>query len=373
MDFLDAVLAIDPSSSRLFAVEPPNTPPAACFRIEYLAEGNANVIFAVTGAPGDKLLRVPKVSSGRWTQPDAECVREFKSEDLLNQETVFIPTSVYELLDGYLNQCQTTRLGRTRLYDGSLPSDTAVPGLVIKDMRPNNSLDQVAFHFKPKWLAQTPSAPKSSKRCRTCALQASQGSAKTTSHCPLALCSGQIDYVREQISAILEARSPRDAVHLYKEHVTHFFCKEHGYQMLQKLRDLQVTNDPHGVLSYEKNQKISLETQQMEHVAMRKLSKAMTFRDCTVYVRISNPDAVPLKTIDGQLNWTGLRFETRMGDFDRKLPVDLIKSCVHPNPVDVKLNEWLRKERQLISGGYYEGTEALKDGEQRHTSCYLWR
>jgi inositol-pentakisphosphate 2-kinase len=373
MDFLDAVLAIDPSSSRLCVVEAPNTPPAACFRIKYLSEGNANVIFAVTGTVhGDKLLRVPKVSCGRWTQPDPECVREFKSEDLLNQETVFVPTSMYELLDVYLNQRQTKRLGRTRLYDGSLPSVAAVPGLFVKDMRASNSSGQAAFHFKPKWLTQSPSAPKSSKRCRTCALQASQGSAKTTSHCPLALCSNQIDSVREQISNILDARFSRHAVHLYKEHLTHFFCKELGYHTLQKLGDLQATNDPHGVLSYEKNQKISLETQQMEYVAMRKLSKAMTFRDCTIYVRISNPDALPLKTIDGQLNWTGLRFKTRIGDLDRKLPVDLIESCVHPNPANVKLNEWLRKERELISGGYYEGTEELKDGEQRHTGCYLW-
>lgn len=390
MDGVEVVFTTD-STCRPKIVAAPgreaNLPrPAARCRIQYLTEGSANVIFALsvdesakpaTGADADlanllkhKLLRIPKAAGGLWTQPDSECLEEFKSEELVNQEAVIIDIPMYGVLDDYLSQpsIQTERRGRTdRVWDGTLPMSTPVLGILLIDMTPKYHLGEVTLQFKPKWLVQSLDAPSGAKRCRTCALQASQGSTKTTYHCPINLVAGAPEAVFEQISAIIKARQPScNKLPYFTPHLTHYFCRGMGREMLDKLKNLQETNAPKDILAFAQDSQLSLEIQQSQRVALRKLSKAMTFRDCTIYVLVSHSNKKPWDTLDGQPSPESFTYEIRIGDLDQKLQSNL------PDHVNVKLNQWLKKELQLQNGDYYIGTEHLKDGEKRHSSCYYW-
>jgi len=61
------------------------------------------------------------------------------------------------------------------------------------------SQQSALFHFKPKWLAQSPTAPVNARRCRTCALAARRETDVARLLCPLALYSGDPDLIRQQI------------------------------------------------------------------------------------------------------------------------------------------------------------------------------
>lgn len=71
---------------------------------------------------------------------------------------------------------------------------------------------------------------------------------------------------------------------------------------------------------------------------------AMTLRDVTVYLRFPKSESFNPE------NW-----EARLGDLD-------IKSAD-------KSSVWRAKEKELINGGWYEGTEKLEDSQP--VTCYL--
>lgn len=92
--------------------------------------------------------------------------------------------------------------------------------------------------------------------------------------------------------------------------------------LLGRLRELQVEFDKVGVLN------VSGEGEEVQEVC-----KAMTLRDCTLYVR---------KTSVGD-GGGGSVIEARLGDLDLKLPT--------------RLEHWRSIERGLIEGGWYLNEE----------------
>ncbi|KAL8669903.1 MAG: hypothetical protein Q9224_007708, partial [Gallowayella concinna] len=61
-------------------------------------------------------------------------------------------------------------------------SESETHGILITDMRSDTT--HASIEFKPKWLAQSPTAPAGSKRCRTCALRAMRDNVKHDSNTP---------------------------------------------------------------------------------------------------------------------------------------------------------------------------------------------
>jgi len=346
-------------------------------RLQYIAEGNANVIFSVavdseneTSSEAsffeNKLLRVPKFPSGSTRTLSVQSAQDFKINETVNQELVIIEQILLRHLHEHINHTNNRpmRGGRSgSIWDPSLHPEAFINGILVTDMRPKNSEGQVTLRFKPKWLTQSPNAPSKSRRCRTCALQASQGSNKTTHHCPLALATGKREYVLQQLSAIIDAQvsTLSDALIFYREHFAQYFCDGTGHAMIRRLKSLQEQLDPFGILKCVEQS--TMNSHSFRQADISALAKAMTFRDCSIYVRIT-----PLKSLHELTGTNDVRYEVRLGDLDEKLPenIDDVKA------VHSKLNKWATAERKLIEEGYYFGTEKLESGQERHKNCFLW-
>ncbi|KAE9367959.1 hypothetical protein N431DRAFT_349172 [Stipitochalara longipes BDJ] len=208
-------------------------------------------------------------------------------------------------------------------------------GLLITDM---TSPDETLIEFKPKWLAQSPSAPKNAVRCRQCARFARSNAELSRkneplqkSWCPLELA------VRDgrRLAEIIFSAEEFDKMY------PRFSAWLSSNTLLPRLRQMQMTLDPIGVLKNDKNDD--------------KFRAAMTLRDCTVFVRFHpnvnyEPDAhlVP--------NGAGDRgIEARLGDLDLKSPD--------------KSQYWKDTENSLIDEGWYTGTE--KDENRQPLTCQL--
>lgn len=160
-------------------------------------------------------------------------------------------------------------------------------GALITDMTSgtNNDVDYVSVEFKPKWLAQSPSAPSKSRRCRTCALRTmrygSKNSTEQSGHgsfCPLNLVSNDEDAVAKAVSGILgknfdangTAKSIRERTSLR----TRLFHLLFEHPLLQLLKDLQMQMDPNGVFEADLHGQDFL--------------TAMTLRDCTLFLKVGH-------------------------------------------------------------------------------------
>lgn len=169
------------------------------------------------------------------------------------------------------------------------------------------------FEFKPKWLAQSPSAPSTATRCRTCAREAQkQHKSKFKSKKPPPPCSLTLLSPTSPPTPLLHrlaGTTPLPAPAALR--LAHWLQTN---TLLPRLRDLQVEFDPVGPLAAHEE-------------GMERLQLAMTLRDCSCFVRIP---------ADGD------EVEARLGDLDRKNG-------------EGKLGYWRETERGLVEGGWYGG------------------
>lgn len=300
----------------------------AC-KIKYLNEGGANFIFSILQAGTElpkslrgKLLRLRKNLS--HVQTTTEQVKSFDH----NFRPLFPPDCLVQpelvrLNDGMadaLNRALDTLNRPSRRYQDCLPQDEHY-GLLVTDMVPEPG--KAMLEMKPKWLLQSPNAPSNAKRCRTCALRAqraAQGKRTATDDqesCPLDLVSERIE--DRQRAATKATRDPALAD----------FLVEGAQPLFAILRDQQRFLDPRGVLRVAGADGIY------------DLCRAMTLRDCTLFVRGS---------ADG--------IEARLGDLDFKQPE--------------KLARWKDVERKLIDDGWYLNDES-KSVWCEETICRLSR
>ncbi|PVH74999.1 hypothetical protein DL98DRAFT_428347 [Cadophora sp. DSE1049] len=240
------------------------------------------------------------------------------------------PTSKVSKSTAEDEESKTRSLKRHGVYLANDPH-----GLLVTDMSGPGVLQ-----FKPKWLAQSPSAPKGARRCRQCALvarkaflsssqQAQPQKAKsdvesTSSFCPLNLLSTDPNIVRRVAESILgpDLGAEKEMV----DRFTNWLIKT---SLLKRLRDVQLAMDKHGVLATE--------------TASEELRVAMTVRDCSVFVRMLNGEG------EGEV-------EARIGDLDVKSPE--------------KLAYWKETERMLVEEGWYTGRV---EGERAGNTCSLGR
>jgi len=191
-------------------------------------------------------------------------------------------------------------------------------GLLVTDMTSRGAPETV-IEFKPKWLLQSPSAPKDSKRCRQCARSSRENAKRSRSgeelltyFCPLDL-SSKDNNAQINVSRFLLSPTKPSAYTLQR--MVHWLKTN---TLLQRLRNYQNIFDHVGPLNADVEDKDFL--------------RAMTLRDCSLYLRIPSEK-------DTQI-------EARIGDLDLKSKE--------------KKQYWHDTEKQLIDEGWYQGLEDPK-------------
>ena len=343
----------------------------AFVNLQFFKEGGSNMIFSIHMDPAyqecteqlkfyleGRLLRLPK--KGRESKTLEKHVASILGNNyVIKHEACIVDSGIISQLNTCLEQlkCCTPKLRRYEEISVSCDYSQG-PYWLVTDMRAREDKGQVMVHFKPKWLAQSLSAPNTARRCRTCALQASQRAGRTTTHCPLSLVSGEKRFVNKEILAILETEQQVGAgvTKDIEGAITQFFYRDGvGFDILQKLRVLQEENDPDGIIKFIERY---YNSDKRSYTKLEAISRAMTMRDCSLYIL--------LRPREGD----GYDIEARLGDLDVKVPEP--GSHLVEERTEEKLQKWAAAEQRLIDGGWYTGTEELQPGEERHRSCILW-
>ncbi|KAI5362032.1 Putative inositol-pentakisphosphate 2-kinase [Septoria linicola] len=307
-------VALEPPS--LYSSQPSTTGNTArkC-KLVYLNEGGANFVFRILAEENDelprplrrKLLRIPKnlshvVSAEEQLQAlDTNFTQLFPADNLIHHELIKLDAGVPQAL----NRMLVSLIRPNHRLDDLLPSQ-AMSGMLVTDMTPD--VGEVLLQLKPKWLAQSLNAPSEARRCRTCAVRAHRASERIRTvtdaqeSCPLELVSSDVAQRQNAVHAVTTDVLIRE------------YLLIHAQPLLQQLRVCQLEFDRHGVLRTSGTD------------AVFSLCKAMTLRDCTLFVKRS-----------------GNSVEGRLGDLDLK----------HPE----KFPRWKKVEANLIAGGWYTNTE----------------
>ena len=167
---------------------------------------------------------------------------------------------------------------------------------LVTDMSGSGDPHVVTLEFKPKWLAQAPSAPKNARRCRMCALTLKRRHAKTNKKgsssdapfppdeglfCPLRLLTLHADDYLAVAKIIVRDVTNSSATHQQSPYLPLRVAKWIAETpLLRKLRDLQVEFDPKGVLKAGAVEGTEVEKE--------RLVVAMTLRDCSVFLKVCN-------------------------------------------------------------------------------------
>lgn len=191
------------------------------------------------------------------------------------------------------------------------------------------------LEFKPKWLHQSPAAPKGSKRCRTCAKRARENAldgkhSVMGAFCPLDLVSMDYEVLLRPAKALLKIENPQLPEEIKK---LHDFCDWVRGSVIHRLAASQAALDPKGVFDADPGD--------------NKFLTAMSLRDCSLFLRIHDPVS------PGETN---CRYEARLGDLDVKLAI--------------KAPYWRSVELPLIEEGWYMGTEAEELRQPLDCSLY---
>ncbi|KAK6429218.1 Inositol-pentakisphosphate 2-kinase [Oleoguttula sp. CCFEE 5521] len=299
-------------------------------QLTYLSEGGANFVFRIIAqGPGNdnplngKLFRLRKdlshVQSAKAQLEafDANFRPLFPAHHVVQQELIVLGPGLAEALNAFVKTVSRP----THRLDDVLPLDQT-HGLLVTDMTPSTSED-VLLQLKPKWLAQSPSAPADAKRCRTCALRAQRGAERIHTAtdrqetCPLRLVSNVEHHGTEVATSLTDDKT-----------IANFLIGD-GRQLLVTLRSHQEMLDPLGALAVD------------DEDAIRNVCRAMTLRDCTLFIKSSS----------GQI-------EARLGDLDLKLAE--------------KLSYWKEVEGKLREEGWYKNGES-EEVWAEETICVLSR
>ena len=312
--------------------------------------------------PQGLLLRVAKVRSlgdplkyDYWRQNKffQSTIRSILGEYAVHQEPVNLRKSgIVKGLNAFLHSIDQSRKDK---FKGTFVGETDF-GFLVEDMRPQGKHSKrrlciyreasqtltavdpecLLIEFKPKWLSQSPSAPKNAIRCRQCAIELQRfitdpSSGRTPAEdrpCPLALARDAPKQVSSpyRIAPDLAKRDPQGCLRKALQNTA-------NHKTIQRLRSLQEFYDPFGPLEASPSDP--------------NFSIAMTLRDCTCFVQLRRSGG------DGPV-------KLRLGDFDRKIPED-------------KVAQWRRAEADLISGGFYSADRILCNQTYYHvpTLCAL--
>ena len=285
--------------------------------LEYLAEGAANVVYKIVVPPPspsiaadfnfeaggssydtstqlevpafrldplleDKLVRLRKNLPS--TTPVIESQRHFESiivplfegqskKNSLVEQTVFRPSqSLIRDCNAKLRKIEADG-SRSRKRYGTYLAEDEDYGVLVTDMTSGTDGYYACVEFKPKWLAQSPTAPVGSRRCRNCALRAMKsatGEPSKSDFCPLSLVSGDKAKVATAVNIITSIPKYADNVTEPARAASADFL--YNSPLLRLLRKLQLEKDPLGVLHAD--------------LQNHNFLTAMTLRDCTLFLKV---------------------------------------------------------------------------------------
>lgn len=275
----------------------------------YLAEGGANVIYRFAVAPtrspllvkrdrdpkraptpvaidldhhpglpahlSGKLLRLRKETAADLSYTEIvhnfnTIVRPlFQPEELVDQTLIRLPEGLVQRCNDQLRVAERNGARPKKRLGGYLcPSEPF--GLLITDMTTANNPTATLAELKPKWLTQSPSAPPTAHRCRTCALREmknhdaeSLGLKPQRSFCPL-------DLVSERFENVLRAATLIRGYHDRARLARILFRNP----TLQNLQSRQKSCNKVGLYG--------------PPALSQKASLDMTLRDCTMFIKVSN-------------------------------------------------------------------------------------
>jgi inositol-pentakisphosphate 2-kinase len=214
-------------------------------------------------------------------------------------------------------------------------------GILLPDMSPTAG-SSITLEVKPKWLAQSPTAPPDAVRCRTCALQVAKPKDSDKYICPLRLLNGSWDHiypwilarVTEQVAEHASKTSTPDVkvTNEIASHVTTYLFKGDGKALLQHLSFLQKNLDPNGILCRSR-----MEPKETKAIFSRNLRLAMTLRDCSLYIRVGyTSSGVDPSTIDCKLGDLDFKSADKMDDWEDK-ENGLLKATAYTRKIDEDL------------------------------------
>ena len=302
--------------------------------LAYLAEGAANVVYRIvppppspgtlsasdslsescgpsTPPPSDlppltteplyenKLLRLRKALPNLTSVFAAQVSFEkqiaplLPSECVVEQTRVKLARGLISARNAELRRMESQGTRSPKRHGAYLADDEY--GSLVTDMSSAGNPNALALEFKPKWLAQSPSAPKNARRCRTCALQSKRLNLKgkdvnaqralhphaSSSFCPLRLTTS-----RSQDHVAVAGQITRGGKDRPEACAQEANAKLIGWvretPLIRKLRNLQIELDEKGVLL------LPAEKRRTE-AENEKLAVAMTLRDCTLFLKACVP------------------------------------------------------------------------------------
>lgn len=280
----------------------------------------------------------------------------FGQDQLVEQTRVAISPSFIRSCNDVLEVLESDQQRHEKRIGWRLAYDHV--GLLMTSMASTpNTLRRI--EFKPKWLAQSPTAPIASIRCRTCALSAFRS--KKRQVCPLRLT--RLDTVPPVSTSnftpppwVETSPGSRESTEV-SQALNLFFIEGKGHAILSRLKEDQLVLDPKGVSELCE----STPTQDKGHGPAQPrasttkediagLSMAMTLRDCTFFVNVSRDNKGQI-IIDG-----------RLADLDPKSGDDA-----------KRLGKWYWDEMDLVEQGWYTGTGLGAEREGREEECLLWK
>ena len=290
-------------------------------KLEYLAEGAANVVYRIrppdidsdpstaadlqfnnydydsdTPLPTEipplqldprldgKLVRLRKNLPHALPVEDSQRHFETIIQPLLSKENL-IESELLKLSPSLLEDCNSTlrKMEKSDLRPakrcGVYLTENPRYGCLITDMTWLVDDTIISLEFKPKWLAQSPTAPPGSKRCRSCALKAmkkagspSQPETLNAGSCPLNLMTADKAKIKLFVDYVMESNSKRPGQDVQRRLIDFLYQNP----LLKRLKRLQLDLDPHGVFKAD--------------LLSSDFLAAMTLRDCSLFLRVSHHD-----------------------------------------------------------------------------------
>ncbi|OAP54725.1 hypothetical protein AYL99_11173 [Fonsecaea erecta] len=330
----------------------PSSLVTATLQLHYLAEGAANIIYSVSVLSPPSLQHHSHCCVMRlrkdlpFTTPAGQVVSDFQSriaplftkkhKSLLMEQALykFTPEMVSEAnaelrqmdtvdesavsAQGDVNARKIRPRHRRHVY---LPSyDNEQHGILMQNLQ-GPGIDWLV-EFKPKWLVQSPSAPRDARNCRTCALNAKRRKAGAhqgrgdSGFCPLDLLADQDAVLERTLANIWPLEDGVDT-----------FVAAFRAQVQPALRHLQSLQEEHG----------SVGLDDYLNPDGKDFGVAMALRDCSVFLalkRRTDPVAGDVDIVD-----------VKLADLDLK------------TTEGGKVQKWAATEQELLEGGWYQNLD----------------
>lgn len=254
----------------------------------------------------------------------------FEPHELVQQRLVKLPSdpAFFRRLNEQLRKLDETGSRRAD-FVGHAVSPDAATGMLVEDMRVaagggSSTTRMVTHEIKPKWLVQSPRAPRGATQCRNCAREVwrnMQGGTANPVFCPLNLVKAADFPADVQVAGSVAAdlrRCYEGMSEVEARNLTNWLRSAAGADLVRRLRRIQWDNDHEADIADDE-----------------RYSLAMTLRDCSLFVLVpTEPDASPDEVV------------ARLGDTDMK-------------NFAVKKDYWLKMEKKFHDSGVYWNTDKL--------------